>query len=186
MHITATMLKESMIFAIMERMRINPNSSGSMEHRQAEVAGRTKGRSAEHGFSLIEMIIVFVIIGIVSSIAIPAFSSWKEKQSVRSSSQSLLSHMKQARIQAMAENRSVSISFTSTSYTYDANLSGSCGQCSAQVVTLGQFSGKLSLSPTTTRTFTSRGTANAGTVTLTAGSESQAISLNVIGRAYLQ
>ncbi|ATX82595.1 MSHA pilin protein MshA [Mariprofundus ferrinatatus] len=157
-----------------------------MGSRQVEVLESRDSFSGQYGFSLLEMIIVIVIVGVMSSVAIPAFSSWKEKQSVRSASQSLLSHMKQARVQAVAENRSVSLSFTSTGYTYDADLSGSCGQCSAQAVSLGQYSSKLSLSPTTTRTFTSRGTANAGTITITAGTTSQAISLNIIGRAYLQ
>ena len=62
---------------------------------------------------------------------------------------------------------------------------GSCGACKAQLIPLGQFSGNIALSPTTTRTFSSRGTSNAGSVTLTAGSHSRGITLNVIGRAYM-
>ena len=163
-------------------MRIDPNSSGSNVDRQVGVypAGNLYGK--ERGFTLIEVMIVIVIIGIMTGIAVPAFADWRERQSVRSATQSLMAHMKQARVLAIAENRTVSITFTSTSYTYDA---GSCGQCSAQVISLAQFANSLTVSPTTTRTFSSRGTVNSGTVTLTAGSTSRSVVLNVIGRAYL-
>jgi len=165
---------------------MNPDSSGSMEVRQAVVSGGDMNVSAQRGFTLIEVMIVIVIIGVMTAIGLPAFSSWSEKQAVRSASQTLLSHLKQARVLAIAENRSVSITFTSTSYTYDADLSGSCGACRSQVISYDQFSSNLSISPTTTRTFTSRGTSNSGTMTLTAGSTSQAITQNIIGRVYLQ
>ena len=68
---------------------------------------------------------------------------------------------------------------------FDADTTGTCGPCKAQMIPLGQFSGSLSLTPTTTRTFSSRGTSNSGSVTLTVGSRSQNIVLNVIGRAYM-
>ena len=181
MPIAAKRLKEMMILAIRESMRINPNSSGSNPDRQAGVCPAENLLPAEHGFSLIEMMIVIIIIAVMTAIAIPAFADWRERQSVRSAAQSLMAHMKQARVLAIAENRTVSITFTSTSYTYDA---GACGQCRAEVVSLGQFGSTLSVAPTTTRTFSSRGTANLGTVTLTAGSTNKSIVLNVIGRAY--
>jgi len=175
-----------MIFAIRERMRIIPNSSGSSGCRQAGVCLHGHVPVKERGFTLIEVMIVIVIVAVLTGLAVPAFSAWREKIAVRSASQSLLSHMKQARVLALSENRSVSIAFTSASYTFDADTSGSCGPCKNDVISLAQFSGALSLSPTTTRTFSSRGTSNSGTVTLTAGSSSQDIVLNVIGRAYMQ
>jgi len=166
-------------------MRIIPNSSGSSENRQATVCRGDRLPGEERGFTLIEVMIVIVIIAIMTGVAVPAFSDWRQSQALRSASQSLLSHMKQARVLAISENRNVSISFTSTSYTFDADTTGTCGPCKAQMIPLGQFSGSLSLTPTTTRTFSSRGTSNSGSVTLTVGSRSQNIVLNVIGRAYM-
>ncbi|OIO68593.1 MAG: type II secretion system protein GspH [Zetaproteobacteria bacterium CG1_02_53_45] len=166
-------------------MRIIPNSSGSSENRQAAVCCGRGVAGNECGFSLIELMIVIVIIAIMTGLAVPAFSDWRQSQAVRTATQSLLSHMKQARVLAISENRNVSITFTSTSYTFDADTTGSCGACKAQLIPLGQFSGNIALSPTTTRTFSSRGTSNAGSVTLTAGSHSRGITLNVIGRAYM-
>lgn len=177
-----------MIFAMMGWVRMNANSSGSIKARQAEVPVDRPELFYQRGFSLLELMIVIVIIGILSSIAYPAFSSWRERTAVNSAANSLLSHFKQARVMSVAENRSVRITFTSTGYTYDADTtSGStCEQCRTEEVPLEQFSNEMTVSPTTTRTLTSRGTANAGTVTLTLGSTSREVTLNVIGRAYLQ
>jgi len=142
----------------------------------------------QRGFTLLEVIIVMAIMGIVAAIGIPSFSDWREKQAVRSATQALLAHLKQARIKAVADNRSVSVKFTSTSYIFDADTTtdSSCGLCKNEVVSFGQFSNDFTVSPTTTRTFSSRGTANSGTITLTSGSSVKKITMNVIGRAYLQ
>ncbi len=142
----------------------------------------------QRGFTLLEVIIVMAIMGIVAAIGFPAFSEWNEKQAVRSAAQAVLAHMKQARIMAVADNRSVSITFTSTSYTFDADTTSdsSCGLCKNEAVSLAQFANNLTITSAATRTFSSRGTANSGNITVTSGSSSKVITMNVIGRAYLQ
>jgi type IV fimbrial biogenesis protein FimT len=142
--------------------------------------------ASERGFTLLEIILVIAVIAIVSIIALPAFNTMHEHGAVNSATNSLLSHLKQARVIALAENRSVSITFTANSYTYDADTSGTCGLCKPDTVTFSSLSKNLAITPTTTRTFTSRGTANSGTITLAAGSYSHSIALNIIGRAYEQ
>jgi len=90
-----------------------------MELKQDGVFTPVADASNQRGFTLIEVMIVIVIIGVVSSIAIPAFSEWRDKQAVRSASQTLMSHLKQARVIAIAENRGVTIDCTSTiTFTY--------------------------------------------------------------------
>jgi len=181
----------------MDRMRINPNSSGSMELKQAGVFAPASSTSKQRGFTLIEVMIVIVIIGVVGSLAIPAFSSWRSKQAVRSGSQALLAQMKQARVMALAENRSVAIKFCDgsvrTGWVFDASSpKATCDpcvtlSCTENLMSLSQFSGSLTLSTNKTPiTFFSRGTAGNGTVTLTAGSSSQQVVVNIIGRAYTQ
>lgn len=188
--IAISTLKLMVILTIRERMRIKPNSSGTGQSRQAAVfpAGSVDGTrlARQAGFTLLEVMVVMIIMSIMAAVAVPAFSSWREKQAVRNAAQSLLAQMKQARVLAVSENRGVSITFTSTSYVFDADTTGSCTTCKQELNNLSQYSGKLSVSPTTTRTFSSRGTSNSGSITLTAGSYSKTITMNVIGRAYLQ
>ncbi|MDQ6998085.1 MAG: GspH/FimT family pseudopilin [Mariprofundus sp.] len=173
--------------AIKDKMRIMPNLIGSDQGKQAGVLPSSALLDRQRGFTLLEVIIVMAIMGIVAAIGIPSFSDWREKQAVRSAAQALLAQMKQARIMAVADNRSVSINFTSSSYTFDADTTNdnSCGLCKNELVPLSQFANNLTVSPTTRRTFSSRGTANSGRVTLTSGGSSKIITINVVGRAYL-
>lgn len=156
------------------------------DFRQAEVSHLEFPGGGQRGFSLLEMMVVIIIIGVLAAIGIPSFSSWKEKQAVSNATSALLSHLKQARNLALAENRSVRVTFSSTSYTFDADTTGSCGPCRDEAIGYSQFSTNLSISPTTVRTFTSQGTVNSGTITLTASGKSKSITLNILGRAYAQ
>lgn len=170
----------------MEKMRIKPNLNRSDNPRQVGVCCQLFYCNEQRGFSLLEMMIVLVIIGVLTGIGMPAYSSWKQQQAVGNAASSLLAHLKQARSLAVAENRSVSIAFSSTAYTFDADTTGSCGPCRNEAIDYSQFSTNLSISPTTTRTFKSRGTVNSGTMTLSASGNSEAITVNIIGRARLQ
>lgn len=127
---------------------------------------------------------MIMIVGVMAAVAVPAFSAWRANQAVSSAQQTLLAQLKQARVLAVSENRSVSVTFTATSYTFDADMSGTCDVCKNETVNLARFAANLTLSPTTTRTFSSRGTSNSGTITLTAAGSSRDITINVIGRAY--
>jgi len=171
-------------------MRIKPNTSGSNQSKQAGVLQNTGimggCRTGEHGFTLLEMMIVMIIMAVMTAIAIPAFSSWREKQAVRNAAQALMAQMKQARVLAVSDNRSVSITFTSTNYTFDADTTGSCSTCKKETYNLGQYSGNLTISSNKNPvSFSSRGTSGNATITLTASAYSKKIRVNIIGRAYL-
>jgi len=162
-----------------------PNPTPNHDNRQAAVLPASSVCRGVQGFTLVEVMMVIAIVGLMFAVAVPAFSSWRESQAVKNGQRTLMGHMKQARMLALAENRSVRITFTATSYVFDADVNGTCGAiCRKDLTNLSQFSNKLTVSPTTTRTFTSRGTANSGTLTFKAGTAQQKITMNVIGRAY--
>ena len=138
----------------------------------------------ESGFTLVELLATIGIAAVILAIALPAYGSWRERNATSNAVNSLMAHLKQARILAVAENRSVSITFGAGSYVFDADLSGSCGPCRKQTVAFSQFSSKLTITPTTTRTFSSQGTVNSGTITVASPALSKDVVLNIIGRAY--
>ncbi len=132
-----------------------------------------------------EMMVVIAIIGIILAIALPAYSSWRERTALRSAADALMAHLKQARHLAIAENRSVSVVFSTNQYVFDQ---GAGQPHRNKTVNLSGF-GAVTLAstfPGGALTFTSRGTAPSGTITLSSGGASKTITVNVIGRAYAQ
>jgi len=158
-------------------MRIAANLSRRPDGKQ--------GAARWHGFTLLEMLMVLAVVGIVLAFALSGVSSWQRRQAVGSAASMLLAHLKQARTLAVSENRQVSITFSSQGYVFDADTTGSCTRCRNQSIDLTQFDASISVSPTTTRTFSSRGTVNFGTITLDVHGVQRTITLNAIGRAYL-
>jgi type IV fimbrial biogenesis protein FimT len=146
-------------------------------------AGRQQGRQG--GFTLIEMMVTIGIMAIVLAIALPAYSAWRQSAALQNSSETLMSHIKQARIMAVSRNRSVSIAFATNAYTVDSSGSN------PQQYLLSQYSKRLTMSaafsgtPATTLTFGSDGTATSGSVTITnASGATKTIQVNLVGRTY--
>jgi prepilin-type N-terminal cleavage/methylation domain-containing protein len=83
---------------------------------------------SKKGFTLIEIIITMAIIGIVSAIAIPNFSKWKEKHEVDSQAQKVYFDLMLARTTAIKSNNNVRATFNLVADTYtiheDSNSDG--------------------------------------------------------------
>ncbi|MBL4665257.1 MAG: GspH/FimT family protein [Nitrospinaceae bacterium] len=83
---------------------------------------------SKKGFTLIEIIITMAIIGIVSAIAIPNFSKWKEKHEIDGQAQKVYFDLMLARTTAVKSNNNVRVTFNLVANTYkiheDSNDNG--------------------------------------------------------------
>jgi len=174
-------------------MRIQRSLSGRLGLRQAEGSSCAFLPARQGGFSLIEMMVVIAIMAIMMAIALPAFSEWRESAAAKTAADTLVAHLKQARIKAIAESRCVSVllNTASPSYTVDS-LS----------VPLSQYSQQLTMTTTiaaTTKAFIFRSDGSSGTntcgsfntasgsVTISSpAAPSHKITMNSVGRVYLK
>lgn len=67
------------------------------------------------GFSLIELMVVIAIVGIITSMAVPAFSKMMERNRLKTAVQSLQDDLQFARVQAIKKSQDVIINRTQTS-----------------------------------------------------------------------
>ncbi|MDQ6974977.1 MAG: prepilin-type N-terminal cleavage/methylation domain-containing protein [Mariprofundaceae bacterium] len=169
-------------------LRIDPNLTTSVSHTQPMGV-----IPANKGFTLVEIMITVTIAGVLAFIGIPAFKENLEKGAVESISRSLMFHMKEARVTAMAESRKVSISFDAYSYTYDSYAAGqSCRRCKSLNIPYADFSvnatvvKKNTTLPPQPVSFASRGTAGISSIVISSGNHSANIVVNTIGRAYVK
>jgi len=124
--------------------------------------------------------VVIGIMAIIMAIALPAFSSWREQTAVMTATDAMAAHFKQARMRALAQSRSVTITFTANTYTVDGGAPILMRSYSPNITLAATWVGGL--------TFSSSGTANNGNVTITSatGGQTHTITINNIGRAIIQ
>jgi len=77
----------------------------------------------DRGFTITELMIAVVIIGIVAAIAAPNFSRLSASLRMNSAARDLASTLQLARIKAIAQNTSVRLNFDTKANTYQLQLS---------------------------------------------------------------
>lgn len=179
--ITEVKVKKRPNLKIMETIRIQRSLSGKFATTQAGVLP-DDGGTRQRGFSLIELMATIGIMAIVMAIALPAYSEWRERAAAKTATDTIVAHLKQARMVAISQNRSISVVFTADGYTVDST------GASPRLYNLSEYSSNLSLAfSVATLTFTSSGTANIESLTLTnPRGKDWSILVNTVGRVYAQ
>lgn len=71
-----------------------------------------RARRREAGFSLIEVMISLVIIGLTLALGVPMFQTWIQNTQIRTAGEAIVNGLQQARNEAIRTNRSVHFEFT--------------------------------------------------------------------------
>ncbi len=125
---------------------------------------RQKGTPSDHGFTVIELMVVLAVATIVMGVALPNMMSWLPTYRLSAGARQLAGDLQLARMKAISQNTKYRLKFTTaTSYEFEKESGG----------TFSTESGPFSLpdgititgtTPFTTSEFQARGTVNAASV----------------------
>lgn len=144
----------------------------------------------DHGFTIIELLVIISLTGVMMAIAVGGYSSWAKASGQSGQARELQSVMRQAQQRAITEGRAICLQFNGTqSYSV---YRGACDSATkAEVMgpvaadtpevhfTTPSFTGTSG--PSIGVTFNARGTAWPGTVKVTRDGSSKVYTLSVEG-----
>jgi prepilin-type N-terminal cleavage/methylation domain-containing protein len=144
------------------------------------VAMKATGRRRSRGFTMIELMIVLVVMGIVAAAAAPSFREYTSRSRLRGVAAEAYSDLQYARSESVQRYRAVRITFSSTGYVVDVPATGE----TLRSVTFGNgITGTGAMVATFDPIRGQATVTDAPTTLATTGSTAQArLNVNAIGR----
>lgn len=145
---------------------------------EASIMKLRKHGQDDSGFTLLELLVAISIAAALMAIAVPGFLSWLPTLRLSSAARQVATDLQVARMKAISQNSSNTVSFNTTDGTYSFSL----GADSRNLNELYPGTSIISVSPSNP-VFYSRGTANAGiTITLSNGGTQKVVCVKPVGR----
>ena len=136
------------------------------------------------GFTMIELIVTLVVLGILVAIAIPTYNGLMPRYRLNGATRQVATDLMKARMQAVKLSTNVNVTFNSTTDSYTISNTSSGGSYSETFNIKTHYSG-VELASSGNPVFHPRGTltnASTVTVTLTNSSGTKQIEVNIAGR----
>lgn len=134
----------------------------------------SKLKPSMHGFGLIELMITVAIIGIMSSMAIPAFSEWVADTKTRTMAEVFQNNIRLAQTEALRRGRQVQFFLTTATPALSVAAAANGKNWGIQSMTL--------TNKDTAEEFIQGGNLSAGNSSITVSASSAVIQFNSIGR----
>lgn len=149
----------------------------------------------QSGFTLIELMIVVIVLGILVAIALPSFQSTLERRRLVGATDILYANLQYARTEAIKQNQPVQFSINTGTWCYGIDDNGANCDCTApasctvntvQKVVNGSDYLNVTIATDFANSFTfdpRQGLpSDNGTFTLTINGQSKSVSVNPVGR----
>lgn len=139
------------------------------------------------GFTMVELIIIIVIVGILAAIAVPNFISYLPNYRLKGAISTLRGDLYNAKILAIKRGVQYKVAFTTGGYQIQRGTNSSGTFSLAQTELTRNFNDDypgvtVDTSATTDPVFSPRGTASPVTITLQNGQKTKKITISISGR----